>query len=404
MDLHSSARSIGNALDERHRAIVDREFPRALGGVTYLNAGSAGRKPGCVLDAISQGWQHLNINPTRTTFLEEEWITSARNLAARVFSVDTGGLLLTNNTTQGLQLIMQSFLKNPGDELITTDHEHGSVKTVIRHLEETRGIVTRMHSVDADVSSDQFCLNILSSVSERTRLVLLSEIDCFTGWKPDLNTIVESLALLDVPLLVDGAHSPGHVIARPGAYPMWVGSGHKWLGGPNATGFVYVTQDLIPRLEPVWLGDYFFNKKDDDIYDITRFECGGTTDVVRWKGLSAALELHLQLDAHAVLSYQRSLVRYLRNQLAENFNVAFRTPPFSEHPGEEHAGLLTFYFPEPNLLTGDLRQSLWNDHKIWVQPDFLNKTPGHGARVSCHYSLQEEDLDMFVKTLRQYVR
>jgi Selenocysteine lyase len=261
MEIHSGAKSIGNALDERHRAIVEREFPRAFAGVTYLNAGSAGRKPNSVLDAVSAGWQHLNINPTLTTFLEEDWISSARNAAAKLFSVNVKNLLLTDNTTAGLQLIMQSFLKNPGDELITTDHEHGSVKTVIRHLEETRGVVTRMHSLDAGVSSNQFCLNILSSVSERTKLVLLSEIDCFTGWKPDLNTIVESLEMLDVPLLVDGAHSPGHLLSRPGAYPMWVGSGHKWLGGPNSTGFAYVSQELIPRLEPVWLGDYFFNKR-----------------------------------------------------------------------------------------------------------------------------------------------
>lgn len=403
MEIHSGAKSIGNALDERHRAIVEREFPRAPGAVTYLNAGSAGRKPTCVLDAITAGWQHLNINPTRTTFLEEEWITSARNVAAKLFSVDAKNLLLTDNTTAGLQLIMQSFLKNPGDELITTDHEHGSVKTIIRHLEETRGIVTRIHSLDAEVSSNQFCLNILSSVSERTRLVLLSEIDCFTGWKPDVNTIVESLALLDVPLLVDGAHSPGHVIARPAMFPMWVGSGHKWLGGPNSTGFAYVSQELVPRLEPVWLGDFFFNRKDDDIYDITRFECKGTSDVVRWRALAVALDLHLQLDAPAVLAYQKSLVRHLREQLEATFEVTFRTPPFSEHPGEEHAGLLTFYFPDTDLSTRDLRQSLWNDHKIWVQPDFLNKNPGHGARVSCHYSLQEQDLDKFVKALKQYV-
>lgn len=403
MEIHSGAKSIGNALDERHSAIVEREFPRPPGGVTYLNAGSAGRKPNSVLDAINRGWQHLNINPTRTTFLEEEWITTARNLAATLFAVDVRSLLLTDNTTQGLQLIMQSFLKNPGDELITTDHEHGSVKTIIRHLEETRGIVTRMHSVDADVSSEQFCLNILSSVSERTRLVVLSEIDCFTGWKPDLNTIVESLSLLDVPLLVDGAHAPGHVIARPAAFPMWVGSGHKWLGGPNSTGFAYVSQELIPRLEPVLLGDYFFNKKDDDIYDITRFECKGTSDVVRWKGLAAALELHFQLDAPAVLAYQKALVWYLKDQLI-GFDVTFRTPPYNGHFGEEHAGLLTFYFPEGYLSTQDLRQSLWNDHKIWVQPDFLNKNPGLGARVSCHYSVQKEDVDTLVKALKHYVR
>src|SRR6185436_7603422 len=96
--------------------------------------------------------------------------------------------------------------------------------------------------------------------------------------------VVDALAKTDIPLLVDGAHSPGQDFCHPAKYSMWVASGHKWLGGPNGTGFAYVAPHLVPKLQPVLLGDHYYNFADTDL---TRFESKGTSDVVRLLGLEA---------------------------------------------------------------------------------------------------------------------
>jgi selenocysteine lyase/cysteine desulfurase len=185
---------------------------------------------------------------------------------------------------------------------------------------------------------------------------------------------------------------------------MWVGSGHKWLGGPNGTGFTYVSHDLIPLLEPVWLGDQFYEKRDQEIYDISRFECRGTSDVCQWFGLSAAMELYASLNSDQVRRFQRSLVDLLRNKLTERLPaVEFRTPSPEDVPPEECTAILTFYFPSDKVKVKDLRAALWDDHKIWIQPDNLNSHPGHGARISCHYTVTEQDIDKLVNALTQYI-
>lgn len=390
------------APDAALKAVIDLQFPGAKDGVTYLNTGSVGRKPICVIEALNQALKELNSNPTLTTFVSRAPLERARKAAGSLLAVDPSLLLLTGNSTQGLQLIMQSFLAKPGDELVTTDHEHGSSKAIIRYLQEARGVVVRTYEVPPLFSSEQFCFDILSLVNSRTKLVLVSEIDCYTGWRPELSTLAGGLELLDVPLLVDGAHVPGHVVGRPSKYPMWVGSGHKWLGGPNGTGFVYVVQDLIPRLEPVWLGDLFFEKRDQEIYDISRFECRGTTDVCQWYGLTAAIELYANLNNESVANYQRALVSLLRNKLRA-LSPTFRSPAGDEVPADECTAILSFHFPESRLKVKDLRNALWADHKIWIQPDNLSDSPGFGARISCHYTVTERDIEKLVGALSGYV-
>ncbi|HLG78675.1 MAG TPA: aminotransferase class V-fold PLP-dependent enzyme, partial [Ktedonobacteraceae bacterium] len=289
----------------------------------------------------------------------------------------------------------------PGDELVTTNREHGNAVAIMRFLEESRGVVVRRFDVPATATSEQLYLGLLSLVTERTRLVLVSEIDCLTGWMPDLSSLAESLEMLNVHLLVDGAHSPGHIIARPSRYPLWVGSGHKWLGAPNGTGFAYVARELIPFLEPTRVAQHFFDKRESEIYDLTRFECNGGNDMARWFGLTAAIALYESLHPEDLFSYQKQLVASLAERLFERFGrrVNIRTPIECN----EYAGMLTFYFPDADVAVKDLRKALYDDYKIWIQPDFIGEKPGHGARISCHYSNTEAELGSLIEAIASYI-
>jgi selenocysteine lyase/cysteine desulfurase len=371
---------------------VKKEFPKEE-GCLYLNTGSCGRKPQSVLNALSQGWNDLNVNPTITTFIDESSMTEARESAARLFDVSARQLLLVQNTTQGLHLLMQSFLLNSGDELVTTDSEHGSVNVIAQFLAETRGIVVHKVHIDPIEGLDLFNSKLIEKLNRQTKLVLVSEISSYTGWRPDLQVLERTTKEMGIPLLVDGAHAGGQIICRPGQYRLWVGSGHKWLGGPNGTGFVYVAPDLVPILRPVWLGDEYFKLKDADINNLNRFESQGTTDVVRWRGLTAAINLQLAFGPEEI--YQRELVlaSYLRSAAAK-LKPTFRTPDHAPNNG-----MLVMHWTASQLPVPHLRDHLWQSHKIWVQPDFMNVNPGLGVRVSCHYSLSEKELDRFVDTL-----
>ncbi|HEY9678844.1 MAG TPA: aminotransferase class V-fold PLP-dependent enzyme [Drouetiella sp.] len=373
-----------------HMDRVKKEFPEEK-GCLYLNTGSCGRKPQSVLDALDEGWRNLNVNPTVTTFLDETLLAGAKDSASKLFQISAEDLLMVQNTTQGLQFLMSSFLINNGDEFVTTDSEHGSVNTIAQYLAETRGIVIRRVAVDPLDGLDAFNQKMLEAVNARTKLVLVSEISSYTTWRPNLEVLESSLRERDIPMLVDGAHSGGQIICRPANYRLWVGSGHKWLGGPNGTGFVYVAPDLVHKLQPIWLGDEYFAFKTAMPDKLSRFASQGTTDVVRWKGLAAAINLQLDLGPEKIFQREVELANYLRRAVAK-LNPTFRT--LAE---DQNAALVSMHWNE--LSVPHLRDHLWSNHQVWVQPDFMNANPGLGVRVSCHYATTEKDLDRFVEIL-----
>lgn len=388
-------------LERQFEAVVAAEFPRRQ--EIYLNTGSSGRKPTSVLQAVAEGTEKLNINPTRTIFVDTDHYASARHAAARVLHADEKRLLLQNNTNQAMHFILSNLL-GPGDELVITNQEHGSVNAISRLLEETRGVTTRRVEIDPFKGSANLCESMLAAISAKTRVVLVSEIGCYTGWRPDLRALQAGLPPR-VELVIDGAHTPGQRDCDLTAhnYRFWVGSGHKWLGAPSGTGFALLPPDVVPRFQPLLLDSEHYTKKDADAHDITRFETQGTSDVVKWWGLAAACDLFTRVGVAAVEEYQLALAQYFREEV-EKLRPQFRTANLYRENLDEATSMVVCYWPRERLLVEDLREALWEKHKLWVQPDFLSAVPGHGLRVACHYSNNKADIDLLLEALSAMVK
>jgi isopenicillin-N epimerase len=390
------------------KLIVEREWPVEKRDGLYFNNGSCSVKPQSVIAALEQGWERLNRNPTLMTFLDEDPREDARRLAAELFHVSPDDLLLIQNSTYGLQLIIQSFLMKPGDEFVTTNHEHGCINAICRYLECERGIVVKRANMDALQGSKAFTGSVLDLVGRNTKLVEFSEIDCYSGWRPDIGNLLEELRRIDVPVLVDGAHVPGQGPCAPSNYPMWVASGHKWLGGPNSTGFLYAKPEYAERLKPLCLGDRYYNLTDTagqtdqgESSILRRLEWQGTADPVRWLGLHAAMKLQFDLDPKIISARQQELVCYLRSSL----NELSRSCRFRTREGEsESCGMITVYWDRDEVLTEHLRDELWLNARIWTQPDMISAQPGCGMRLSCPVYISQSDIDTLMEALNKLLK
>lgn len=377
--------------------LVYEEWPPPEDGSLYFNSGSCGRKPRRVLRAIEEGWRRLNLNPTVLTFLDPGPMDAARMALAQLMNVDSDRILLTQNSTQGLHLVLNSFLRKPGDELITTTHEHGSLYSIARYLTDARDVVVRKVPVDPLAGSERFVEKIKSEITDRTRLVQVSEVDCYCGWRPQLAELGSYLRAKGIPMLVDGAHAIGQGPCGNPQFQLYVGSCHKWLGGPNGTGFLYCDSQLISRLQPVWISDRFFEHNPNPLQ---RFEFQGTSDVVRWFGVRDACELQFELGEDAVARRQRELVLLLAEQLRDIGNATIRTPL-----GEgETSGIVAVTWDSERVTVPDLRQALWEKHSIWTQPDFCYGVAGHGLRLSCHISIRDQDIYRLAAALKELIR
>jgi isopenicillin-N epimerase len=222
--------------------------------VTFLNHGSFGACPREVLEA-QRGWRdRMEAQPVQ--FLARDLsalLADARTTLAAFVGADPEDLAFVANATGAVNAVVRSLQFEPGDELLTDDHEYNATINVLRHVadrDRARVVVARIPfpTVDPEVVAEAF----LGAVTERTRFALVSHVASPTALVFPVERLVAGLTERGVETLVDGAHAPGMLpldLDRLGA-AWYTGNLHKWVCAPKGAGFLHARRDRQPGIRP----------------------------------------------------------------------------------------------------------------------------------------------------------
>jgi isopenicillin-N epimerase len=223
--------------------------------ITYLTHGTYGACPRPILELQQSLVAELEANPLRFLTRELEGrLDAARAYVADFLHADAEGLVVVPNATTGAATVLESLRLRPGDELLTNDHEYNAtINALTTVAERARARVVRVSIPLPIRHEEQVVEAILSGVSPRTRIALISHITSPSGLVFPIESIVHELARLGVDTLVDGAHAPGQVpvdvTALGAAY--WTANGHKWLCAPKGAGVLHVREDRRAGVLPL---------------------------------------------------------------------------------------------------------------------------------------------------------
>lgn len=277
--------------------------------VIFLNHGSFGACPKPVFAEL-QRWQlAMERNPVeflsrRSTAL----LLAARQRLAAYLDAAADDLAFVTNATTGVNTVAQSMALQPGDEVLTTDHEYGACDATWRWVCERSGAHYRRAQIPLPFDTRSFVACLMAAVTPRTRLIFLSHITSTTALIFPVAALCAAARERGISTLIDGAHAPGQIdlsLTAVGA-DFYTGNCHKWLCAPKGAGFLHVRPEHHAAVHaPVVSWGYVASESESshtgfDAYVgrtllERRLQWQGTRDIAAWLSVPAALDF---LTAH----------------------------------------------------------------------------------------------------------
>lgn len=305
-----------------------------------------------------------------------------RSRLARHWGVDAEEIAITRNASESLQVCQFGLDLKPGDEVLTTDQDYPRMINTFKQRQAREGIKLVEFPVPTPLSDPpELVRRFAEHITPRTRMILCCHMINLTGQILPIREIAALGRRHGIPVVVDGAHALAHFPFKLSdlGVEYYGTSLHKWLFAPHGTGLLYVKRDRIADLWPLMAAGE--NQRDD----IRKFEEIGTHPAANFLAIAEAMTFHEAIGDDR----KAARMRYLRDRWMDRL-AAHPSGRVRFNTDRRHAcGIANFFVK--GLDAGDLRNWLWNEHRI------LTVAIGHadctGIRVSpsVYSTIQEVD-------------
>ncbi len=369
-------------------------FPRE---VTYCNTGTLGAMPREVVDAVTNGIRNTESNLPDWPYFQADGepltgyqpLLAARTSAARFLGAEADEIAITQNATMGMNALGNGIDWQPGDEVLTTDQEHGGAVSIFRLMAKRRGIVVKELPLASAASggSEGIVSMFRAAATPRLRTIMVSHITSQFGIRMPVVELIALARERGALSLIDGAQAVGQVRVnvRELGCDAYVASPHKWLMAPKGTGLLYVKRGVQDKFWTT-LASYQWDNKEQGAFRFMQYGTGSTALI---DGLLAALALAERTGIDRVERWDLALTTHLREGLAKIKGAVLSSPA-----DPRLASAITTFRVE-GVLARDLQNALW-EKKIRVRAQGDDK----GVRLSAHVYVAPSDIDRVLEVVR----
>ena len=299
----------------------------------YLNVGTLGPQPRAVVDAVLEHTRRVAMTYPPGV----DW-DALKSRVGGFINAEPAGLVFPRNTTEAMSFVANGIDFRPGDEILTTNHEHiGGLccwqVAAARHGLTLRQLPLPVPGADADEIVGVF----RRAITPRTRVISVSHVTFTTGAILPVREIAAVCREHGIISVVDGAHPPGMMrvdVLDIGA-DFYASSPHKWLLAPQGSGLLYIAAG--PWRDTIW-PSVASGGWDDRTLGAHRLNHMGTMDESRLAGLDAALRFQQAIGIDRVSDRVRALRRMLVDRLAGLPRVRIVSP----RDATRGAGMVSF--------------------------------------------------------------
>ena len=309
---------------------------------------------------------------------------------AKVIKSPAKNIIITRNTTESLDMVIKGMDWKVGDEAIFAVQDYGAMRMMFEQVAARFGVVNKIVSVPNHPRSDKEIVDLYANViTSKTKLLMVCHMINTTGHILPIKKICKMAHSKGVKVMVDGAHCVGHFEfdIKELECDFYGSSLHKWLAVPLGTGLLYITDEHIDTLWPVFAGH------DRKPGDIARLNHTGTNPVYHDLSIENAIDYYNMLGGARKEARLRYLQEYWTKQVRELPKININTPKESHRAcGIANVGI-------EGVHPKEMAKKLMDHYKIYTVG--INGTSVKGCRITPNVFTTTDELDIFVKALQE---
>ena len=293
--------------------------------LVYLDSAATTQKPQCVIDAVSNYYEHDNANIHRGVHTLSQRATqnfehARASIAGLLGASRHEEIVFVRGATEAINLVAQAWARPrlvEGDEILITEMEHHSNIVPWQLVCEQTGAVLNVAPILDDGTLDIAAFKEL--LTPDVAIVSFAHVSNAIGTINPIKELCELAREAGAISVVDGAQAVGHlqVDVSDVNCDFYAISGHKMFG-PTGIGCVYGKHALLEEMEP-WQGggDMILSVSfEETIWNDVPFKFeAGTPNIAGAIGLGAATMFIKELGYDSMVKHEQELLAYGRETL-----------------------------------------------------------------------------------------
>jgi selenocysteine lyase/cysteine desulfurase len=361
-------------------------------GLIMMNNGTVGPLPKPVFNTLMRYFRIQATNPYDVYNFLPSFREQTREKLAAFINASPEEVVLTHNTTEGINFVTSGLDMKEGDEVVISNMEHPGAIHPWKLKEKRYGIVIKEVPFGLPTKSvDEVVGSVAAAITPRTKIISLGHTVFITGLISPLKELSRMAHEKGVLVLGDSAHGLGmlDLNMKDMGIDFFASSPYKWAGAPTGIGLLFVRKEAQDKLWPTIVTGGW-----DTYKDARKFECHGQDADALIFALGEALDFQNAIGRRRIERRIKALAGYLKQELRKIPGAKIHTPddPYL-------SGGLTAFSVE-GVDSARIVDYAREKYNIVVRT-IGNKNAGtYGVRVSTHYYITTRDIDNLVEGVR----
>jgi len=337
----------------------------------------------------------------------EHYNKAREKIAKFVGAKKAGEVVFTRNTTEGINLVANSFWFERGDIVLTTDREHNSNLIPWQRAAKKLGVE---HKIVFSRQDFTFDIEKFKEMVKQAKLVAMVHSSNLDGYTTPAAEIIKIAHEAGAMVLLDAAQSAPHkqLDVRKLDVDFLAFSGHKMLG-PSGMGVFYGKYELLEKLDMFMVGGDTVNNTTYDSADFMKppekFEAG-LQNYAGAIGLAAAADYIDKIGKDKIQKHEEELTKIVDSGIKQIDGLTVVGVQDAKLRGGVTSFVIEGIHPHDIALILDENANIAIRSGAHCVHSWFNahKLPNGSARASLYLYNTKDEAEIFVDELKKIAK